>query len=98
MEKITAKNIEEAAYQLLANTGTKYPKNYLEKLVDHFKKETNSGAKSVLVSILQNIVYAGVFKGKRLDDIFPDGHCLGGPDGGFCQGFFDITLDGHTGG
>ena len=59
MEKITAKSIEEAAYQLLANTGTKYPKNYLEKLVDHFKKETNSGAKSVLASILQNIVYAG---------------------------------------
>jgi signal transduction histidine kinase len=58
MEKISASVIEEAAYQLLANTGTKYPKNYLEKLVAHFKKETNSGAKSVLASILQNIIYA----------------------------------------
>jgi len=58
MEKISANVIEEVAYQSLANTGTKYPKNYLEKLVSHFKKETNSGAKSVLASILQNIVYA----------------------------------------
>ena len=58
MEKISASVIEEAAYRLLANTGTKYPKNYLEKLVAHFKKETNSGAKSVLASILQNIIYA----------------------------------------
>ena len=58
MEKISTNVIEEVVYQLLANTGTKYPKNYLEKLVAHFKKETNSGAKSVLASILQNIVYA----------------------------------------
>lgn len=58
METISAKSIEAVAFQLLANTGTKYPKNYLEKVIDHFKRETNTGAKSVLASILQNIIYA----------------------------------------
>ena len=58
MEIITEKVIEDVAYQLLANTGTKYPKNYLDKLLDHFKSEKNPGAKSVLASILQNIISA----------------------------------------
>lgn len=58
METIGAKAIEKAAFQLLAKTGTQYPKNYLEKIIDHLKRETNTGAKSVLTSILQNIIYA----------------------------------------
>ena len=58
MDTISAKSIEAVAFQLLANTGTKYPKSYLEKIVEHFKRETNTGAKSVLASILQNIIYA----------------------------------------
>ena len=58
METITEKVIEDVAYQLLANTGTKYPKNYLDKLLGHFKSEKNPGAKSVLASILQNIISA----------------------------------------
>ena len=58
MDTISAKTIEQVAYALLANAGTKYPKNFLEKVVSHFKSETNSGAKSVLASILENIIYA----------------------------------------
>ena len=39
METITEKNLETVAYQLMANTGQKYPKNYLEKILDHFKRQ-----------------------------------------------------------
>ena len=58
METIAAERIGSVAYQLLANTGIKYPKNYLDKLIQHLREETDSGAKSVLSSILQNIIYA----------------------------------------
>jgi fumarate hydratase class I len=58
METITAERIGSVAYQLLANTGIKYPKNYLDKLIQHFRTETDPGAKSVLASILQNIIFA----------------------------------------
>ncbi len=58
METSSAERIGSAAYRLLALTGTKYPKNYLDKLIQHFKTETDSGAKSVLTSIIQNIIYA----------------------------------------
>jgi len=58
MDRISRKLIEQVAYALLANTGTKYPKNFLDKLVSHFKSESNPGAKSVLASILQNIIFA----------------------------------------
>ncbi len=58
METISAERIGCVAYQLLALAGTKYPKNYLDKLIQHFEIETDSGAKSVLTSIIQNIVYA----------------------------------------
>ena len=58
METISAERIGRAAYRLLANTGIKYPKNYLDKLIHHFRIETDPGAKSVLASILQNIIYA----------------------------------------
>ena len=58
METISAERIGGAAYQLLANTGIKYPKNYLDKLIQHINAETDPGARSVLASILQNIIYA----------------------------------------
>ena len=58
METISVERIGGAAYQLLANTGIKYPKNYLDKLIQHFRTETDPGAKSALTSILQNIIYA----------------------------------------
>jgi tartrate/fumarate subfamily iron-sulfur-dependent hydro-lyase alpha chain len=58
MDTIPSKVLEKAAYALLADAAAKYPKNYLEKLVTHFIGETNPGAKSVLASILQNIILA----------------------------------------
>jgi len=58
METIAAERIGSVAYQLLANTGIKYPKNYLDKLNRHLREETDPGAKGVLASILQNIIFA----------------------------------------
>jgi fumarate hydratase class I len=58
MENISQKTIADVAYNLLAKTGTQYPKNYLEKLILSLKNEKNQGAKSVLASIIQNIIYA----------------------------------------
>ena len=58
MEKISQKAIGDVAYNLLADAATKYPKNYLEKLIDGFKKEENPGSRSVIVSIIHNIIYA----------------------------------------
>ena len=58
METISAERIGSAAYRLLANTGIKYPQNYLDKLIQHLRTETDPGAKSALTSILQNIIYA----------------------------------------
>ena len=58
MDVIHTQVIEQVAFQLLASAGTTYPQNYLQKIIDHLRSETNLGAKSVLTSILQNIIYA----------------------------------------
>jgi fumarate hydratase class I len=58
MVQITQETIRDVAYNLLAKAATQYPKNYLDKLINAFKNEENQASKSVLVSIIQNIIYA----------------------------------------
>jgi len=58
MENISQKTISEVAYNLLANTARKYPRNYLEKLLDVLTKEDNPGSKSRIATIVQNIMDA----------------------------------------
>lgn len=58
MEMIPEKVISDVAYTLLADAATKYPKNYLGKLFDGLRREQEQGSKGVLVSIIQNILYA----------------------------------------
>lgn len=58
MENVSQKTIADVAYNLLANAATKYPNNYLEKLLKTLKNEENQSSKSVIASIIQNIIYA----------------------------------------
>lgn len=58
MEKISQKTISEVAYNVLANTARKYPKNYLERLLHVLRKEDNPGSKSRIATIVQNIMDA----------------------------------------
>ncbi|MCG6537502.1 MAG: fumarate hydratase [Syntrophales bacterium LBB04] len=58
MESIPEKVISDVAYTLLAKTATQYPKNYLEKLLDSLGKEGNEKSKSVIATMIQNILYA----------------------------------------
>ncbi len=56
METITAERIREAAANLLANAATRYPKNYLERIVHAFENEDNHISKNVMGSIIENIL------------------------------------------
>ena len=58
MENISQKLISEVAYNLLSNAAMRYPKNFLEKLLDSLKSETNQASKGVIISIIQNILFA----------------------------------------
>ena len=58
MAVISGQDLHNTAYTLLAKAATQYPKNYLDKMVDHLRRETNPGAKGVMASILYNILYA----------------------------------------
>ncbi len=58
MEIITEGAIRETAYKLLSNTATKYPKNFLKKIVAGFRGEDNLSSKSMILSIIENIIAA----------------------------------------
>ncbi len=58
MESVSQKTIGDIAYNLLASTATRYPKNYLEKLFESLKNEESLSSKGVLASIIQNILFA----------------------------------------
>ena len=58
METIRRQVITEAAFQLLARTATSYPKNFLNKLIQGLHNEEQLGPKSVIVSIVENILAA----------------------------------------
>ena len=50
--------IKETAFNLLAKTAVNYPKTFLDKLWARFQTESNPAAKSVLASIVSNIISA----------------------------------------
>jgi fumarate hydratase class I len=58
MEVIHQTTILDAAFQLLSNTANKYPKLYLKKLLAGLKGESNPSSKSVIISIIENIISA----------------------------------------
>ncbi len=58
MHTIDQKQIAGAAYRLLSNTANRYPKNFLEKLFAALESEKHPGSKSVLLSIIENILSA----------------------------------------
>ena len=58
MEVIHQTTILDAAFQLLSNTANKYPKLYLKKLLAGLKGENNPSSKSVIISIIENIISA----------------------------------------
>jgi len=58
MESISRESISDVAYNLLSNAAMRYSKNYLEKLLNSLKSETSQASKGVILSIVQNIMYA----------------------------------------
>ena len=58
MESISQKMISDIAYNLLARSATRYPKNYLEKLFESLNNEEGLSSKGVIASIIQNILFA----------------------------------------
>ena len=58
MENISQKVISDVAAHLLAKTATQYPKHYLEKIIYGFEKEERETSRSVMASIIENILYA----------------------------------------
>lgn len=58
MEVIHQTTIRDTAFQLLSNTANKYPKLYLKKLLAGLKSERNPSSKSVIISIIENIISA----------------------------------------
>ncbi len=58
MEDISQETIRDVAYNLLANTATRYPKNYLKKLFECLRHEDSQAGKGAIASIIQNILYA----------------------------------------
>lgn len=58
MEVIHQTTIRDTAFQLLSNTANKYPKLYLKKLLAGLKSESNPSSKSVIISIIENIISA----------------------------------------
>lgn len=58
MESVSQKLISEVSYNLLVRAATKYPINFLEKLLSSLRNEVNQSSKSVIVSIIQNIMDA----------------------------------------
>jgi fumarate hydratase class I len=57
MENISQKVVSDVAAHLLAKTATQYPKNYLEKIIRAFEKEERETSRSVMASIIENILY-----------------------------------------
>jgi fumarate hydratase class I len=57
MENISQKVISDVAARLLGKTATQYPKNYLEKIIRGFEKEERATSRSVMASIIENIIY-----------------------------------------
>jgi fumarate hydratase class I len=57
METISEKMVSKAAANLLAKAATQYPKNYLEKIIRAFEKEEREAGRSVMASIIENILY-----------------------------------------
>jgi fumarate hydratase, class I len=57
MENISQKVMSEVATHLLAKTATQYPKNYLEKIIRGIEKEERETSRSVMASIIENILY-----------------------------------------
>ncbi len=58
MHTITSTAIGETAYKLLSLTTISYPKNFLNRLIAALKSEDNQGSKSVIASIIENIISA----------------------------------------
>lgn len=58
MHTITSTAIGETAYELLSLTTIRYPRNFLNKLLAALESEDNQGSKSVIVSIIENIIAA----------------------------------------
>ena len=58
MESIARETITDVAYQLLARTAAKYPKIFLNKLIQGLNNEDRPGPKSVIASIVENILVA----------------------------------------
>jgi fumarate hydratase class I len=57
MDNISHEKIREVATHLLAKAAAKYPKNYLEKIINSFAKEERAASRSVMASIIENIIY-----------------------------------------
>ncbi|MFC1916054.1 FumA C-terminus/TtdB family hydratase beta subunit [Chloroflexota bacterium] len=58
-ESISQEKITEVAASLLARAATKYPSNYLGKIVSAFEVEQKQASKRAIASIIENILYAG---------------------------------------
>jgi len=56
METISPEKISEVGFALLAKAATKYPENYLRKIMDCFEKEENQTSRIVMASIIENIL------------------------------------------
>ncbi|MCF8053018.1 MAG: FumA C-terminus/TtdB family hydratase beta subunit [Desulfobacterales bacterium] len=55
---IDAEKLYTLAYGLLANAANKYPQNYLDRLFEALESDEHPGARSVFVSIIENILSA----------------------------------------
>jgi fumarate hydratase class I len=58
MESVTEKKISEVSYNLLVRAATKYPKNFLSKMIQGLKQEDKQGPRSVITSVVENILAA----------------------------------------
>ena len=58
MHTIDQQQIAGVAYRLLSSTANNYPRNFLEKLFAALESEKHLGSKSVLLSIIENILSA----------------------------------------
>jgi len=57
METIGQERLKEAAANLLAKAATRYPKNYLERIIQCFENEEDHISRNVMGSIIENILH-----------------------------------------
>ncbi len=57
MGNIPVEKIIDVATHLLAKTATRYPKHYLEKIIYGLEREEEETSRSVMASIIENILY-----------------------------------------